>query len=329
MAENYKYLDFGGLQKYDELIKGWVDNKVGGVDANFVKSVSLTDGADKKVLFTQNGEDARDVATSIAIASNGTKIQLLVGGEVFSEIDESAFVKDGLLEDVDLITIPTGDAGDDANPAGTYLKFIFNTDAGKTPIYVNVTSLLDNINPDFSIAASGDDYVALSGTFVETTPNVWALTLTAGATNKIKNSIAAIEEAGAADADGKYHIIKSVNGKAAIATTDEGGIVVNNDIVIDAKDIKVAEEGNMYDENSYETIQEALDGIYDTVAAIEVYATGDDYVAAEATGHSVTVTTSKKVKDVADAYADGTIAKVADIHTHEAITTAEIESLFA
>lgn len=325
MAENYKYLDFGGLQKYDELIKGWVDNKVGGVDANFVKSVSLTDGADKKVLFTQNGEDARDVATSIAIASNGTKIQLLVGGEVFSEIDESAFVKDGLLEDVDLITIPTGDAGDDANPAGTYLKFIFNTDAGKTPIYVNVTSLLDNINPDFSLATSGDDLVSLSGTFTETSSNVWTLTLTVGTTARTKAAIAAVEEVGVADSVGGLHLIKSINGKSATIISD----VVNNDIVIDAKDIKVAEEGNMYDENGYETIQEALDGIYDTVAAIEVSATGDDYVVADAYGHSVTVTTSQKVKDVADAYADGTIAKVTDIHTHEAITTAEIESLFA
>lgn len=80
-------------------------------------------------------------------------------------------------------------------------------------------------------------------------------------TNKIKNTITAIEEGGAADADGKYHIIKSVNGKAVEAMVDETGIVVNNDITIDARDIKVAEEGNMYDQNGYETIQEALDGI--------------------------------------------------------------------
>ena len=87
-------------------------------------------------------------------------------------------------------------------------------------------------------------------------------------TNKIKNTIAAIEEGGAADADGKYHIIKSVNGKAVEAMVDETGIVVNNDITIDARDIKVAEEGNMYDDNGYETIQEALDGIYDVMESV-------------------------------------------------------------
>lgn len=137
--------------------------------------------------------------------------------------------------------------------------------------------------------------------------------VTIAASHKVKNAIAAIEEAGVTDADGKYHIIKSVNGKSATATTDETGIVVNNDIVIDAKDIKVAEEGNMYNGEGYETIQNALDGIYDTVEAITVSATGDDYVAAEATGYAVTVTTSQKVKDVADAYADGTIAKKEDL----------------
>ena len=152
---------------------------------------------------------------------------------------------------------------------------------------------------------TGDEYIGVSNNYK---------TISIASTNKIKNSIAAIEEAGAADADGKYHIIKSVNGKTVEAMTDETGIVVNNDIAIDARDIKVAEEGNMYDENDYETIQEALDGIYDTVAAIEVYATGDDYVVAEATDHSVTVTTSQKVKDVADAYADGTIVKTTDIY---------------
>lgn len=325
MATNYKYLDLTGLQKYDELIKGWVGDQVGGVDANFVKSVTLTNGGDKEVLFAKHGDDARDVATSISIAADGTKIQLKVGGEVFSEIDESAFVKDGLLEDVDLITIPTGDAGDDVNPAGTYLKFIFNTDAGKTPIYVNVTSLLDNINPDFSLTTVDDDFISLSGTFTETSSNVWTLALTANATAKTKAAVAAVEEVGVADSEGGLHLIKSINGKSATIISD----AVNNDIVIDAKDIKVAEEGNMYEDNGYETIQDALDGIYDTVAAIEVSATGDDYVAAVATGYSVTVTTSQKVKNVADDYANGTIAKVADIHTHEAISNSEIEALFA
>ena len=152
---------------------------------------------------------------------------------------------------------------------------------------------------------TGDEYIGVSNNYK---------TISIASTNKIKNSIAAIEEGGTVDADGKYHIIKSVNGKTVEAMTDETGIVVNNDITIDAKDIKVAEEGNMFDQNGYTTIQEALDGIYDTVAAIEVYAAGDDYVAAESIDRLVTVTTSQKVKDVTEAYADGTIVKVTDIY---------------
>jgi hypothetical protein len=42
-----------------------------------------------------------------------------------------------MLESAELVTNPTG------QPAGDYIKLTFNTDAGKNPIYIEVTSLID------------------------------------------------------------------------------------------------------------------------------------------------------------------------------------------
>lgn len=57
--------------------------------------------------------------------------------EVIASVDATPFIKDGMLEDVSLEVDPEG------QPAGTYLKFTFNTESGKEVIFVNVTSLID------------------------------------------------------------------------------------------------------------------------------------------------------------------------------------------
>lgn len=54
-------------------------------------------------------------------------------GNIVSEIDASVFVKDGMLDSVELYSI-----GDD-----TYLRFVFNTTSGKEDINVKVTELID------------------------------------------------------------------------------------------------------------------------------------------------------------------------------------------
>lgn len=65
-------------------------------------------------------------------------------GSVVSRWDYTDFyneaVKDGILDAVSLVVIQEND--EELEP-GTYLKFIFNTASGKTPLYVNVTELID------------------------------------------------------------------------------------------------------------------------------------------------------------------------------------------
>ena len=105
-------------------------------------------------------------------------------------------------------------------------------------------------------------------------------------THKLKNILNSVEEVGAVDVDNKLHLIKSINGKTVTTTTDETGIVINNDIVVDASDIKVVEEGNMYDDNGYETVQEALDGIYDAISEV-VYPTAINEIDLDLNGNDL------------------------------------------
>ena len=60
------------------------------------------------------------------------------GGEVISTIDAKSFVKDGMLDKVELVVNPANQA------TGTYLVFTWNTEAGLSePMYVPVTDLVD------------------------------------------------------------------------------------------------------------------------------------------------------------------------------------------
>lgn len=82
---------------------------------------------------------------------SGSKKIVLTGindAEIAS-IDATAFIKDGMINTVELVTNP------EDQPAGTYIKVTFNTDAGKEPIFLNVTSLIDLYTSGNGISISG------------------------------------------------------------------------------------------------------------------------------------------------------------------------------
>lgn len=56
---------------------------------------------------------------------------------VIASIDATAFIKDGMINTVELVTDP------ESHDPGTYLVITFNTDAGKDAIYLDITSLID------------------------------------------------------------------------------------------------------------------------------------------------------------------------------------------
>lgn len=79
-----------------------------------------------------------ELFSKISLSYENNKIKLFGQNEkAISEIDASDFIKDGMLNQVELVQDPEGEE------AGTYLKLVFNTDAGKQPILVNVTRLVN------------------------------------------------------------------------------------------------------------------------------------------------------------------------------------------
>lgn len=56
---------------------------------------------------------------------------------IIASIDATAFIKDGMINTVELVTDPK------SHDPGTYIVITFNTDAGKDAIYLDVSSLID------------------------------------------------------------------------------------------------------------------------------------------------------------------------------------------
>lgn len=70
---------------------------------------------------------------------------------IIASIDATAFIKDGMINTVELVTNP------ESHDPGTYLVITFNTDAGKDAIYLDVTGLIDVYQGTNGIKVTGKD----------------------------------------------------------------------------------------------------------------------------------------------------------------------------
>lgn len=70
---------------------------------------------------------------------------------VIASIDATAFIKDGMINTVELVTDPK------SHDPGTYLVITFNTDAGKDAIYLDVTGLIDVYRGTNGVKVTGKD----------------------------------------------------------------------------------------------------------------------------------------------------------------------------
>lgn len=83
-------------------------------------------------------------------ASGKRYIKLLgIDNADLGKIDISEFIKDGMLESAELVEDPEG------QEKGTYIKLSWNDASGKTPMFLNVTSLIDIYVQGYGIKISG------------------------------------------------------------------------------------------------------------------------------------------------------------------------------
>lgn len=100
-------------------------------------------------------------------SSDGLKLIGKKGTEI-ATIAASEFIKDGMLEDVELVVLSEGTETNPKNlPDGTYLKFTFNAAAESKVIYVNVTSLIDVYTGTNGVQVSGKEISAVKDTSSE------------------------------------------------------------------------------------------------------------------------------------------------------------------
>lgn len=128
-------------------------------------NVTLSLGANG--LKAEDTTALRDVAGQNFIKKNGTDIEghlnLTYNTEtkkinlegfdssIIASIDATAFIKDGMINTVELVTDP------ESHDPGTYLVITFNTDAGKDAIYLDVSSLIDVYEGTNGVRVTGKD----------------------------------------------------------------------------------------------------------------------------------------------------------------------------
>lgn len=123
---------------------------VTGVAAND-KVLSLTD----KLVSATVGLDYGDATTE---ALNGKKAIKLLGkdGVVISEIDASAFIKDGMIQSVVF------------NTETKHVAITFNTDAGSKPIDVDLSTLVDTYKAGTGLSLAQDGTFSVNTTTIAT-----------------------------------------------------------------------------------------------------------------------------------------------------------------
>lgn len=128
-------------------------------------NVTLSLGA--KGLKAEDTTALRDVTGQNFIKKNGTNVEghlnLTYNTEtkkinlegfdssIIASIDATAFIKDGMIDTVSLVTDPKD------HPTGTYIVITFNTDAGKEDIYLDVSGLINVYEGHNGIKVTGKD----------------------------------------------------------------------------------------------------------------------------------------------------------------------------
>lgn len=161
------------------------------------KTISLKLNTDDKVLTqTTNG-----LLANINLTWNNTEGLKLIGkgGAEIATVPAADFIKDGMLENVTLEKNPKGQT------AGTYLHFVFNTDAKetdkKTDIYVNVTELIDIYTGSDGVQVSGKNISAVKDSSSESFLSIGPSGIKVSGVQDAINAAVKAEETKRTDAD--------------------------------------------------------------------------------------------------------------------------------
>lgn len=186
-----------------------------------------------------NNNGVAEGTFSFGMDKDDKKIVLEFGGEEIGNVDVAEFVKDGILDTVELAT------ADASGNAGTFMKFTFNTASGKSPIYLNVESLIDVYKLEKGTITAGDWVTpTLTITGSGTSSDPWKVSLSIDdhkIGDKLEDIIHSINETNG-------NLNSTANELAALQETVEGIVSVggeaNTIVKILVNGVEITPDGN-------------------------------------------------------------------------------------
>lgn len=235
------------------------------------------------------------IGSSISITYDSTNKKINLWGKdtekAASTIDCTDFIKDGMLDSAELVTNPTGQT------KGTYIKLTFNTDSGKDPIFINVTSLIDVYD------GSNVKLKTITVPSAYTQPK---------AEDSVDSAIAALIKKDS-DLYGNFSDISTTVGvnKSTIDAYTVNNKKISENPVLDGTDLLVGGTGT----NKEKTVAAAIEAINTNIESKNVSAEGGTYVTATASGNKITVTDKIQVVSTASSTAKG-LAEASDVKAY-------------
>lgn len=183
MAEKteVKYLDLAGLQRLWEKIsekfarrdalqdiidalndpyvrKSVYDGDITEIERRLDEIAAAANAMEDGDSIVRNEQNQLKTNIILDIDEQSKKLRLVTGDKKtpLSEIDYAPFVKDGMLNSVSIVVVPDDETAEESGKTpGTYIKFVFNTDAGKEAIYLDASEFIN--------VYEGDDYISVVG----------------------------------------------------------------------------------------------------------------------------------------------------------------------
>lgn len=254
--------DEGATGSVKTIAKSYADNALAAVPVKGVKT------GDNVISLGTDGKLSSTIAFSIdstADASGKRYLKLTgIGGANLGKVDIADFVKDGMLEGSALYkaTAATGTVrinGKDYSLTGltaghSYIVLVWNTDADKSAMPIDVTTLIDVYTAGEGLTLTGNQF-SVDKTKVAQKADL----------DKLKAAL--VDNA-------------SINGNG-IATEGQDGSIIGNKIILDSSDIKI--QNNYNKRASLEDVKKG-EGIGSAIAKLEYKADKalDDAAAAAA-----------------------------------------------